>query len=47
MAMTIKLNDNDSFKILKSTRSKLTLPTIKHKNKKAYSRLSKYKKIEL
>ena len=43
MAIKIKINSEDEFKILKKS-SNLTVPPRQiHKNKKAYSRLDKHK----
>lgn len=43
MAIKIKINSEDEFKILKKSSSLSVPPRQIHKNKKAYSRLNKHK----
>lgn len=46
MSIKIKINSDDNLKLFKVNRTKIVLPTLKHKNKKNYSRLVKYKKTD-
>lgn len=46
MPIKIKINSKDELKLIKSGERKLVLANQIHKNKKAYSRVNKYKKIE-
>jgi len=45
MAIKIKINSEDEFKILKKSSNLSVPPRQVHKNKKAYSRLNKHKQI--
>lgn len=45
MAVIIKISPQDELKVIKSNAHRLGLSKQIHKNKKAYSRLSKYKKL--